>query len=151
MIRLATDKDTEQIIELMRHYRDQSPLICLRNSGEETFRRILNLIFHKNFGLILVAEKESVIVGMLIAIKNVNVWDITKACLNELAWWVEPEHRGVTHAYRLLTKYREVGDLMVRMKEIEYYTISKMVNSPDLDYAKLGFTKLEETWTCHQV
>jgi hypothetical protein len=151
MIRQARVEDTERIIELMYHYRDQSPLTCLKSSGEDTFRRILALIFEKNYGIVLAADDGEKIVGMLIAIKNFNIWDTTKACMNELAWWVEPEHRGGSHAYRLMKKYQEIGDYMIGQKEIEYYTISKMVNSPDLDYAKFGFQKLEETWSCRQV
>jgi N-acetylglutamate synthase-like GNAT family acetyltransferase len=66
--------------------------------------------------------------------------------MNELCYWIEPEWRGGTSGYRLLTAYKEHCDKLKSQGLIEAYTISKMVNSPDLDYGRFGFKKLEETW-----
>jgi hypothetical protein len=60
---------------------------------------------------------------------------------------VYPEYRGTSAGYRLLSKYNEVAQSLSDMGRIKTWTISKMVNSPDLDYGKLGYRKIEETWS----
>jgi len=150
MIRLATIQDREKIIEMLEHYREASPLDIHQTSNDSSARKLLNLLFEKNLGLVFLAEKKEQVVGMLIAIKNINIWDQERHCLNELAYWVEPEYRGTTIGYRLLKAYQKAGDYMISRQEISYYTVTKMSTSPDLKYGKMGFTKLEETWVCQQ-
>ena len=147
MIRLATIEDTEVLLEMIDHYRLASPLALHQTSNLETAKLILKTIFEQNRGLIFVAEKNDRVIGMLIAIKNINIWNKDAMCMNELAYWIEPEHRGGSTGYRLLKAYADSCDLMKANGEIIYYTISKMVTSPDLSYDKFGFSKLEETWS----
>lgn len=146
MIRTADKFDLPQIVEMLRHYRSQSPLECLRSANNEQY--ILSLLSRMlaGAGLILVAEKEDSIVGMILAVKVPNIWDPDILSMTELAYWVEPEHRNSTIGYRLLQEYRSHCEKSKDAGSIEYYTISKMVNSPDLDYSRFGFYKLEEVW-----
>jgi GNAT superfamily N-acetyltransferase len=97
-------------------------------------------------GIVFIAERELEPVGMLVAIKNTNIWDPSLVVMNELCYWVDPEHRGGTSGYRLLAAYKEHCEMLKSHKAIEAYTISKMSNSPDLDYGRFGFEKLEEYW-----
>jgi GNAT superfamily N-acetyltransferase len=83
---------------------------------------------------------------MIMALKNENLWDPEIHAFNELAFWVEPEHRGTSAGYRLLKAYQEAAEQAKASGEIKYYTISKMINSPDLSYDRFGFRKLEEMW-----
>jgi hypothetical protein len=129
----------------MKHYRSCSPLPCLLDSNDVAHvENILTQILAGR-GVIFVAEKE-VVVGMLVAIRNPNIWDPSITCLNELCWWVESDHRNTTAGYRLLMSYKNYCETAKLKGEIEYYTISKMVNSPNLNYEKFGFNKLEEMW-----
>jgi N-acetylglutamate synthase-like GNAT family acetyltransferase len=97
-------------------------------------------------GVIFVAEKNNQVIGMLAAVKNTSIWDPDLWVMNELCYWVEPEHRGGTAGYRLIKAYTEHCNQLRQQGEIEAYTISKMTNSPDLNYAKFGFEKQEENW-----
>jgi hypothetical protein len=67
--------------------------------------------------------------------------------MNELAYWVNPEARGTSAGYRLLKTYVDIATIMKNSGEITYFTVSKMINSPDLNYERFGFKKLEETWS----
>jgi GNAT superfamily N-acetyltransferase len=152
-IRSADKWDTSRIIDMLRHYRLATPWDRLAHCDNEPYiRKILTHIF-AGAGIIFLAEKDHDTVGMLVAIKNNNIWDPDLKVINEMCYWVEPDHRGSTAGYRLIKAYTEYCDHLVEQGEIESYTISKMVNSPDLDYDKFGFTKLEEMWRnkCHQV
>jgi N-acetylglutamate synthase-like GNAT family acetyltransferase len=147
-IRQATVADTDGIIAMLQRYKQASPLEFHKKSTEETARHILDVIFSKNYGVVLVAEDPAhELQGMLIAIKNVNIWDKNLYCLNELAYWVNPEARNTSAGYRLLKSYQDIAEFMKRGGEIAYYTISKMVTSPDLNYERFGFKKLEEMWS----
>ncbi len=146
MIRQADKFDTDRIIEMLRSYRSATPWDRLALCDNETHvKRLLAHVF-AGMGAIFLAERENQIVGMLIAVKNANVWDPDLVVMNELCYWVDPEWRGGTSGYRLLAAYKEYGDRLKAEGLIEAYTISKMVNSPDLDYSRFGFQKLEETW-----
>ena len=145
-IRFADVWDTEEIITMLDHYRQSSPLAFHKESGEARARKILAQIFAGR-GFILLSEEQFGITGMLIAIKNANIWDEEALMVNEVAYWVEPEHRGTSAGYRLIKAYQEHCDTMKESGEIKAYTISKMSTSPDLKYNRFGFEKIEEMWS----
>ena len=145
-IRFANKFDIPRLIELMKHYRSQSPLECLKDSNNEHHVETLLQHIIAGSGVIYVADYEGLVVGMIVAIKNKNIWDPDIHNFNELAYWVEPEHRGTSAGYRLLKAYQEAAEQAKASGEIKYYTISKMINSPDLSYDRFGFRKLEEMW-----
>jgi RimJ/RimL family protein N-acetyltransferase len=83
---------------------------------------------------------------MIIGYIDQNVWDPEIKVLKELVYWVEPEHRNTTAGYRLLKAYNDKAKELVNENRIQLYTMTKMVNSPDLDFSRFGYTKTEEIW-----
>jgi len=146
MIRLANKFDIESIIELLKKYREFAPLDAMKKANNKEYIEKLITEIIVGSGYIFLAEKNKVIIGMLIAAKFPNVWNPEAKQLSELAYWVEPEHRGSSAGYRLIETYIRRSEKLKAEGEIDFYTISKMVNSPDLKFNKLGFGKLEETW-----
>ncbi len=145
-IREANRWDQPELTRMILDYRRQSPIEILRDCDNiENFHAILAQIWAGR-GIVFVAERDSKLVGMLIAIIVPNVWDPQVLALQELAYWVDPEHRMSTAGYKLLKRYKEYGEQAKQDGWIEYYTISKMISSPDLKYDKLGFEKIEEMW-----
>lgn len=146
MIRQADRWDIPNIIELLKNYRTATPWDRLSQCDNENY--IIQILTHilTGAGVIFVSEKEKSLLGILIAVKNINMWDPTIVQLDEIAYWVEPEHRGGTVGYRLIKQYVDYAQELKDAGQIEAYTISKMVNSPDLKYNKFGFEKLEEKW-----
>lgn len=146
MIRQATKYDIEQIIEMLKNYRDESPIDKLREANDRN--HIVNLLLQifAGRGVVFFAEENNEPAGMLMAIVVQSVWFPAMLELNELAYWVEKKYRGGSIGYRLLKNYCEYGEKLKAEKRIDLYTISKMVNSPDLKYDRFGFSKLEEKW-----
>lgn len=146
MIRKANKFDIDGIVQMLIHYREHSPLTALRfaNDREYIEQMLSNLL--AGSGVIFVSEKENVLIGMLIAAKFPNIWNPQIMQCSEIAYWVEPEHRGGTSAYRLLAAYVSECEQLKKSNQIDFYTVSKMVNSPDLKYNRFEFSKLEETW-----
>jgi len=145
-IRFADVWDTEEIIDMLKTYREHSPLHFHRLTDDTHARLILAHIF-AGLGVVLVAEDDDrSLAGMLIAMKNPNIWDPTIMMMNELAYWVNPESRGSSAGYKLIKRYQEYATKIKDAGEIQAYTISKMITSPDLKYDRFGFEKIEEMW-----
>ena len=145
-IRKASPFDIPQIIERLREYRSNMPYGFLSDADDEEYVRGMLSQLIAGQGLVLVAERETVIIGILIAGIMPSIWSPKHLMLQEFAYWVDPQHRGGTAGYRLL---REYLDEAIRLREsgrISNCFISKMVNSPDLKFDRFGFQKLEEFW-----
>lgn len=145
-IRQGDRWDMPDICELLRHYRSATPWKRMAEVDDEQWVTKLLSNILAGAGVIFVAEEQGQIVGMLLAIKNTNIWDPKIYMLQELAYWVEPEYRGGTAGYKLIKSYIDHCNELKQSGAIAGYTISKMVNSPDLDYGRFGFEKLEEQW-----
>lgn len=146
MIRQANKFDIPHIVEMLKNYRDAAPLEILKQANDQKYiENLLNEII-SGMGIIFLAEKDNLIIGMIIAGVVNNVWNPRIKQCSEIAYWVELEHRGGTAAYRLLKSYIDECEKMMKSGRIQMYTMSKMINSPDLKYEKFGLSKLEETW-----
>lgn len=146
MIRQANKFDIPQIIEMLKQYRNESNVEILRQANNQEYIEKLLTELIAGMGFVLVAEKDNQLIGMIIAGIIENIWNPAIKQCSELAYWVSPEHRGSTAAYRLIKQYTNECDKLFKSGRIQMNTISKMVNSPDLKYQKFGFQKLEETW-----
>ena len=138
---------TDIIIEMLLRYKHETPVAAFSNYGNVEFvKKVLTHIFAGR-GVALLAFKDEVPAGLLIGFIDQSIWDPELCILKELAYWVNVEFRGTSAAYRLLSKYNENAKSLLDSGRIQQWTISKMVNSPDLDYTKFGFSKVEETFS----
>ena len=145
-IRHANKFDFPQILAMLHRYKLAGPTNISNAFDNEDHVAILYAHIMAGKGLALVAEKDNVITGMLIAMIDAIIWDPDTRIMRELAYWVDEEYRGSTAGYRLLARYVKEGDEMVDEGRISAYVIAKMTNSPDIKYDKFGFKKAEEIW-----
>lgn len=144
-IRQANKFDLPQLKQMLWNYHDSGSIRGLSVDDEETGMKILTVILVGG-GLALVSEKDNKLTGMLLAVKSPFLWDNKKLIMNEIAYWVEPEHRGSTAGYRLLKEYVEVCDDMKDSGKIHNYTMSQL-SGQNLDYSRFGFRPVEQTWS----
>jgi hypothetical protein len=97
-------------------------------------------------GVILVAERETELQGMLIAQIIPDVWLPHVKTMREVAWWVEPEHRHSTMGYRLLKEYVKIGEKLVDKDIINGFTLTNMEQSPAFDLKKRGWSPIETNY-----
>jgi GNAT superfamily N-acetyltransferase len=142
---MAVPNDKASIMRMIGEYRMVSPLEFHKTSSLGHADKIVDIIL-EGAGFCLVSEDVDGIHGMLLAFYNPNIWNPEKMALHEAAYWVDPDYRGGRSGYRLIKSYVEEGKRLQAEGKIEYFTISKMINSPDLDYGRFGFSKLEEMW-----
>lgn len=142
MIRQATKYDKLQLQEMMRMFRDESPIEQYKDiDNPEYFDSLVDSIIAGR-GVIFIEDN----VGFIMGIISPVVWCDKTYAMYELAWYVKPQYRMGMIGVRLLKAYI---DYSIKLKEegrIKLFTITKMVSSPDFDYSKLGFKKIEENW-----
>lgn len=145
-VRLANKFDLPHVIEMLKHFREETPIELMRNCDNEEY---INKLYHAVIiggGLALIAEKNNKPIGMIIGLIDANIWDPKLLVLRELVYWVEPEFRNTTAGHRLLKEYNKRAKDLKDINRISMYTMTKMVNSPDLDFSKFGYRKTEEVW-----
>lgn len=142
VVREANKFDKPQIIEMLWLFRDESPIKQHKtwDSKEYVGQLLDNIIAGQ--GIIFIADN----IGIVIGIKTPSIWDNTKIEFHELAWFVKKEHRHKTIGYRLFKAYINYAKQLKDEGKIALYTITKMTTSPDINYGKYGFTKIEENW-----
>ena len=142
MIRQATKYDKTQIIEMMQLFRAESHIEQYKDlDNVEYWNRLLDNIFSGQ-GIIYIEDG----IGLIMGVVMPTIWCDKTLVLNELAWYVKPEHRNTTVGYRLLKAYVDYGKQLKKTGRIKMFTIAKMVTSPDLKYGRFGFSKLDEIW-----
>jgi N-acetylglutamate synthase-like GNAT family acetyltransferase len=145
MIRDANQFDVPAILDMLRQYRNQTPLAFLSEADDADYIAGVLAEIMAGRGLLLVSETDK-INGMLMAGISPSAWSPRHLVMTEMAYWVNPEARGGTAAYRLLKEYVVRGAELKKQGRIAALFVSKMANSPDLKYGRFGFTKLEEFW-----
>jgi|LauGreDrversion4_2_1035121.scaffolds.fasta_scaffold138103_1 hypothetical protein len=142
MIREANRFDKDNIIELMKEFRNEADFIeLLAPDNVEYWHRLLDSIF-AGAGKVFYSEGK----GLLMSVIMPTVWDDKMFALHELAWYVRPDYRKGTTGYRLFQAYIEYGNELKKNGRIKYYTMTKLDVSPALDYSKYGFRKKDENW-----
>jgi len=144
MVRKANKFDKPQIVEMLRMFRNESPIQQYKElENDEYINGLLDRIIAGQ-GIIFIADN----IGMIMGVMLPTIWDDTKIALYELAWYVKPEHRSTSSltGYRLFRTYIDYAKQLKDNGKISLYTMAKMTTSPNINYQKYGFTKIEESW-----
>lgn len=142
MIRQANKFDKQDIISLMLEFKNESDIQELREiNNPEYWDRLLNTIL-AGAGIIFIEPGKGLIMGLI----SHSAWCDKTLQLYELAWYVKPEYRNTSLGYRLLKSYVDYGNELKQSGRIKFFTIAKMVTSPDIKYDRFGFKKLDENW-----
>lgn len=141
-MRQATKYDKTDIIDMMMLFREEADLPEFADSANQAHWNALLDKILSGAGVVFLEPGK----GLLMAIVVPTIWDDTIRSLNELAWYVKPEHRSGTVGYRLFKAYVDYGNELKKQGRIRYFTMSKMDTSPNLKYDKHGFRKKDENW-----
>jgi len=145
-IRLARLDDISSLIEMGRHfhaaYIEHERSICF---DAEHVRALLVRLITEPAGLVMVAVVDRLPIGMFVAMCHGG---ITSPSLQatELAWWVEPEHRGSRLSMEMLQRYEawaiEKGCALATLACIQPFK-GDMVRRL---YERMGFRGIEQSF-----
>jgi N-acetylglutamate synthase-like GNAT family acetyltransferase len=142
MIRQATKYDITQLTEMIRMFRDESPIQQYKDiDNPEYFSKLVSGILAGQ-GVIYIEDNVGFIMGIITPV----IWCDKTLAMYELAWYVKPEYRHKTTGYKLLKAYIDYAKELKAQGRIKLFTITKMITSPDIDYSRFGFQKIEENW-----
>ena len=149
IVRNSTRADDDAIINALKEFADYQPLGRLQVEAEHYndhhIRKILDAI--RSNGLCLIAEtQEQEIAGVFMGVIAPDIWLPNVFFMNELVWWVCPNHRDSTAGYRLLREYVKQGKQMVEAGRISTFTMTLLDNSPAIDLEKRGWQKIETNY-----
>lgn len=141
MIRLATRYDIPRLLEIVEAYAYENPIRVLGQPHNHFPRYVEELLFSiiAGRGFIYIDEHMR---GAIIAIKQSNVWSPKVKELNELLWWVEPEHRNGTVGGRLWKAFDDRAKEMLKSGDIDFVVTSISAHGPLIDYTKRGYKPL---------
>ena len=145
MIKQMNKFDIPRVIEMLWNYHDSGSIPGLEINDDKSATQVLTIIVAGG-GIGLLAEKNDELIGMLLALCVPYMWDKSKLVMTEIAYWVEPEHRGSTAGYRLLKEYLKICDEMKEQGRIHFCTMSQM-EGQELNYSKFGLRPVEHTWS----
>jgi len=141
MIRQATRYDIPRLLEIVEAYAYENPIKALGRQQHHNPKHVEQLLFSilAGRGFIYIDKNMR---GAIIAIKQSNVWCPELKELNELLWWVEPEHRNGTIGGRLWKAFDERAEAMLKAGDIDFVVTSISANGPLIDYTKRGYAPL---------
>jgi|TARA_R110000796_G_scaffold206722_1_gene323046 hypothetical protein len=147
IIREADKFDLPKVIDLVSDFYNAVEL-DLKNYGELDLEYVNKLYHHivLGGGVAIVAEHGEKLVGIILAVKNPNIFYPDKIVLNEMLIYVDPIHRKSSACYKMLIRYKEIGDKMIKDDKITTYTVTKTEDLDEIKFENLGYRKTEEVW-----
>jgi len=145
MIREATRYDIPRLLEIVEAYAYENPIKKLGDVNTHDPKYVEQLLF----GIILgrgFIYIDANMRGAIVAYKSSNIWSPKVKELNELLWWVEPEHRNGTIGGRLWKAFDDRAKAMLQAGDIDFVCTSISANGPLIDYTRRGYKPLGATF-----
>lgn len=146
MIRLATTNDTLTVVDLLRDFLQATSYNQAIEAGKN-FEHLCKIVWmtlqHGYIWLAYVDEKPA---GVLLAIKEPNIWLPTAHELKELVWFVRSEYRKNSIGGKLFLNFCKKGEELLKSGEIQGYFTTKMTTTDTIDYERRGFRQTEVTY-----
>jgi len=143
LIRLASKFDVPALVEMIREYSKESGIDYLRDESNHDQSHVEQLLLEiiAGKGFVLIDSKNR---GMLAAIIVRSVWSPSVLELRELAWFVQPEHRGGSVGGRLFLKFDEIAKTYLEHGRAKAVFVSLRTESEIKSIR--GFRKIDSTF-----
>ena len=146
MIKLANTNDTLTVVNLLKSFLQETSYAQAKEASEN-FEHLCKIVWmtlqHGYIWLAYVGEKPA---GVLLAIKEPNIWLPAAKELKELVWYIRPEYRKNTIGGKLFLNFCKKGEELLKSGEIQGYFTTKMTTTDTIDYESRGFRQTEVTY-----
>lgn len=145
MIRSATRSDLNTVALLLMEFLTTTSYNSHTDRVEaEHIRKLAYSLLYSGYIWLYYADDTPV--GLLIAVKEPNIWIPAKKSLRELVWYVREAYRGTTGAGRLFVEFCKTGDHLLNSGEIQGYFTTRMTTTTDYDLERRGFRLTEKLY-----
>jgi hypothetical protein len=146
MIRLSTNQDTFVIVELLKQFLSETSY-SQAEAASRDFEHLCKLSWtFQQYGYIWLAFHKDEPVGILMAVKESNMWLPSAKELREVVWYVKPEHRALSIGGKLFLHYCRKGEELLKTGKIQGYFTTRMTTTDSIDYESRGFRQTEVTY-----
>lgn len=142
-IRRIEPYDYEQVCDILQQFAEEATIGSFKRKDYDRDYAKKLLEYSCSVGVSLCAVDQGKIQGILLSIKDRDIWVPSLIRLKELAWFVKKEYRHTTVGARLFTEWKKIGELMIKTGEIRSFQLTKLKTSPDFDLEKRGFKEIE--------
>lgn len=146
MIKLADHKDTLAIVDLLKRFLTETSYSQSEQAVKDTEHLCKITWLVQQHGYIWLAYQNEEPVGLLMAVKEPNMWLPSARELKELVWYVVPEHRSSTVGGKLFLQYCKKGDELLSRGDIQGYFTTQMTTTRNIDLERRGFRLTERTF-----
>jgi hypothetical protein len=145
MIRLATRSDLNLVTELLTEFLTETSYD--KHTDIIDPAHIKKLVFSVlQHGYIWLYFNGEVAVGLLVAVREQNIWMPNKSSLRELVWYVRSEYRRTIGAGRLFIEFCQQAEKLLNMGSIQGYFTTRMTTTEDYDLESRGFRLTEKLY-----
>lgn len=143
MIRTATRSDLETITLLVTDFLQHTSYDNHLASGidEQHLKKLIYAVL--KIGKVWLYMRDEVAVGLLIAVKEQNIWMPSKTSLRELVFYVKEEHRRGPAAGKLFLTFCREAENMLNSGEIDGYLTTRMGTTDNYNLESRGFRLVE--------
>lgn len=145
MIRPATMADVERIADMAQAFYASTEYPSLYGDLSRIQACGLAIVLQER-GMILVAEEDGAVIGMAAMSIEPCLFNPATILANEVAFWIEPEHRRGTLALRL----HAATDTALKAAGVHVVRWAKLTTSPEgveRLYTRAGCTETERFYT----
>lgn len=142
---IQSQEDIRQAIELLKEfiketvYKDHA-----ENISEMHLGKMVHMVMHNHYAWLASLDDEAV--GLLLAVKEANMWAPTQKQMREIVWYVKPEHRQGATAGRLFLEYCRQAEELMEQEEIQGYWTTRMTSTDSVNLERRGFKLREQTY-----
>jgi predicted GNAT family acetyltransferase len=146
MIRqIKSTEDIHQAIVLLKEFVQETVYRDHQNQiNEMHLGKMVHMVMHHHYAWL--AELNDEPVGLLLAVKEPNMWAPGQKQMRELVWYVRPEHRTGAIAGRLFLKYCQVAESLLEQGQIAGFFTSTQSTTQDINLERRGFKLVEKTF-----
>jgi len=146
MIRQAVPDDTMVVVALLRKFLGETSYSQAEEAAKdlEHLCKIVWTCFQ--YGYIWLAYADEQPVGVLMSIKEPNMWYPKAKELREIVWYVTPEQRKNSIGGKLFLSYCKKGDELMKIGAIQGYFTTQMTTTDTIDLERRGFKLKERTY-----
>jgi hypothetical protein len=143
---IQSSEDIQQAIDLLKQfvketvYQDLYP----QHGNDMHLGRLVHVVMTNHYAWLSYHQQQPV--GILLAVKETNMWAPAQKQLRELVWYVLPEYRHTTAAGRLFAEYCRTAQALVASGDIYGYYVSTMPTTGEINLERRGFQPVQQTY-----
>jgi hypothetical protein len=143
--KIKSSEDISKAIVLLKEfiketvYKDRE-----EHLNEMHLGKMVHMIMHGHYAWL--AEVDNEPVGLLLAVKEPNMWAPSQKQMRELVWYVKPEHRSGATAGRLFLEYCKTAESLLEEGAINGFFTSTQSTTQDINLERRGFKLVEKTF-----